>query len=55
MELTDWIVILAITLIAIAFFCGRAPARWSLENHPRRFTGHPLGSCRLRSHCGLHC
>jgi hypothetical protein len=42
MELTDWIVILAITLMAIAFFCSRAPARWSLENRARRFTGTRL-------------
>jgi hypothetical protein len=42
MELTDWIVILAIVLIAIAFFCGRAPASWSLENRARRFTGTRL-------------
>ncbi|SDH68277.1 hypothetical protein [Paraburkholderia phenazinium] len=42
MELTDWIVILAIALIAIAFFCGRAPASWSLENRARRVTGTRL-------------
>lgn len=42
MELTDWIIILAIVLIAIAFFCGRAPASWSLENRARRFTGTRL-------------
>ena len=42
MELTDWIVILAIVLIAIAFFCSRTPARWSRENRARRFTGTRL-------------
>lgn len=42
MELTDWIVILAVALIAIAFFCGRAPLGWSLENRARRFTGTRL-------------
>jgi hypothetical protein len=42
MELTDWVVILAIVLIAIAFFCSRTPARWSLENRARRFTGARL-------------
>jgi hypothetical protein len=42
MELTDWIVILAVALIATAFFCGCAPAGWSLENRARRFTGTRL-------------
>ncbi|MGA7778265.1 MAG: hypothetical protein WCA85_11215 [Paraburkholderia sp.] len=42
MELTDWIIILAIVLFAIAFFCGRAPASWSLENRARRFRGTRL-------------
>jgi hypothetical protein len=42
MELTDWVVMLAIVLIAIAFFCSRTPARWSLENRARRFTGARL-------------
>ncbi|RFU48037.1 hypothetical protein [Paraburkholderia sp. DHOC27] len=42
MELTDWIVILAIVLMAIAFFCSRTPAGWSLENRARRFTGARL-------------
>jgi hypothetical protein len=42
MELTDWVVILAIVLIAIAFFCSRTQARWSLENRARRFTGTRL-------------
>ncbi|HEX7910714.1 MAG TPA: hypothetical protein VF534_21840 [Paraburkholderia sp.] len=39
MELTDWIVILAITLMAIAFFCGRTPANWTRENRARRLAG----------------
>ena len=39
MELTDWIVILAIALMAIAFFCARTPANWSRDNRARRLTG----------------
>jgi hypothetical protein len=39
MELTDWIVILAVTLIAIAFFCARTHASWSYDNRARRLTG----------------
>ncbi|MFM0625648.1 hypothetical protein [Paraburkholderia xenovorans] len=39
MELTDWIVILAVVLMAIAFFCGRTPANWSRENRARRLAG----------------
>jgi hypothetical protein len=39
MELTDWIVILAVTLMAIAFFCVRTPANWSRENRARRLAG----------------
>lgn len=39
MELTDWFVILAVTLMAIAFFCGRTPANWSRENRARRLAG----------------
>jgi hypothetical protein len=42
MELTDWIILLAVALIAIAFFCTRAPANWSLENRARRITGTRL-------------
>ncbi|WP_144154654.1 hypothetical protein [Paraburkholderia sp. BCC1885] len=42
MELTDWVVILAITLIAITFFCRRAPRHWSLENRARRVTAARL-------------
>jgi predicted metal-binding membrane protein len=42
MELTDWIVILAVALLATAFYCRRAPARWSLENRGRRFTATRL-------------
>ena len=42
MELTDWIVILAVALFAIAFYCRRSPARWSLENRARRFTATRL-------------
>ncbi|WP_345813720.1 hypothetical protein AAGS40_05560 [Paraburkholderia sp. PREW-6R] len=36
MELTDWIVVLAIALLAIAFFCARTPANGSRENRARR-------------------
>ncbi|ASV99711.1 hypothetical protein [Paraburkholderia aromaticivorans] len=39
MELIDWIVILAVALMAIAFFCGRTPANWSRENRMRRLAG----------------
>lgn len=39
MELMDWIVILAVILIAIAFFCVRTPASWSHGNRTRRLTG----------------
>lgn len=39
MELTDWIVILAVTLMAIAFFCARTSANWSRENRSRRLAG----------------
>jgi hypothetical protein len=39
MELVDWIVILAIALMAIAFFCARSPASWSRGNRARRVTG----------------
>ncbi|SIT42976.1 conserved membrane hypothetical protein [Paraburkholderia ribeironis] len=39
MELIDWIIILAIALIAIAFFCARIPASWSHDNRARRLTG----------------
>ena len=39
MELTDWIVILAVMLMSIAFFCARSPANWSRENRARRLTG----------------
>lgn len=39
MELIDWIVILAVMLMAIAFFCGRTPVNWSRENRARRLAG----------------
>ncbi|MEW6344757.1 MAG: hypothetical protein AB1704_29255 [Pseudomonadota bacterium] len=42
MELTDWIVILVVALMAITFFCGRAPANASLESRARRATGTRL-------------
>ncbi|MFL9865796.1 hypothetical protein PQR67_16600 [Paraburkholderia fungorum] len=42
MELTDWIVILAVTLMAIAFFCARTRANWSRENRARRLAGTRL-------------
>jgi Na+/H+ antiporter NhaC len=45
MELTNWIVVLAITLISITFFCGRTagrPGSWSQENRVRRFSGTRL-------------
>ncbi|MGF6778144.1 hypothetical protein [Paraburkholderia sp. GAS334] len=42
MELTDWMIILAVALMTIAFFCTRARANWSLENRVRRLTGTRL-------------
>jgi hypothetical protein len=42
MPLTDWIVILAITLMAITFFCARSPANGSIDNRARRLTGARL-------------
>lgn len=42
MELTDWIVILAVALFAITLYCRRATVRWSLENRARRFTATRL-------------
>ncbi|HYS67321.1 MAG TPA: hypothetical protein VEN30_26410 [Paraburkholderia sp.] len=39
MELIDWIVMLAVTLMAITFFCGRTPANWSRENRARHLAG----------------
>ncbi|MGF6569550.1 hypothetical protein ABH945_001626 [Paraburkholderia sp. GAS333] len=39
MELVDWIVILAVMLMAIAFFCARKPVNWSRENRTRRLAG----------------
>lgn len=39
MELTGWIVILAVTLMAIALFCARSPASWSREHRVRRLAG----------------
>jgi hypothetical protein len=42
MELTDWIVILAVALFAITVYCRRPPVRWSLENRARRLTATRL-------------
>ncbi|HEY3598930.1 MAG TPA: hypothetical protein VGL08_15620 [Paraburkholderia sp.] len=42
MDLTNWIIMLAIALVAVAFFCTRAPANWSMENRARRVTGTRL-------------
>ena len=39
MELVDWIVVLAVILMAIAFFCARTPANWSRQNRTRRLAG----------------
>ncbi|MFP3566604.1 hypothetical protein [Paraburkholderia sp. SIMBA_030] len=50
MELTDWIVILAVTLMAIAFFCARSRADWSRENRARRLAGTRL---LLQAACSL--
>lgn len=42
MDLTNWVIILAVALISLTFFCSRAPANWSIENRARRFTGTRL-------------
>ncbi|MBP0589959.1 hypothetical protein J8I87_09535 [Paraburkholderia sp. LEh10] len=42
MDLTNWVIILAISLISLAFFCARAPAKWSMENRARRFAATRL-------------
>ncbi len=42
MDLTNWIIILAIALTAVAFFSVRAPANRSIENRARRITGTRL-------------
>jgi hypothetical protein len=42
MDLTNWVIILAVALISLTFFCSRAPASWSIENRARRFTGTRL-------------
>jgi hypothetical protein len=42
MELVDWIVVLAVMLMAITFFCSRTPANWSRENRARRLAGTRL-------------
>jgi hypothetical protein len=42
MDLTNWIVILAIAWTAVAFFCLRPRANWSIENRARRRVGTRL-------------
>jgi hypothetical protein len=42
MDLTNWIVILAIAWTAVAFFCLRCRANWSIENRARRRAGTRL-------------
>lgn len=42
MDLIDWVVVLALALFSIAFFCSRAPANWSMQNRARRYTGTRL-------------
>ncbi|GAB7525487.1 hypothetical protein [Paraburkholderia sp. 2C] len=42
MDLTNWIVILAIAWTAVAFFCLRPRANWSIENRARRRAGTRL-------------
>jgi len=39
MDLTNWVIMLAVALISLTFFCARTPANWSIENRARRFTG----------------
>jgi len=50
MKLTDWIVLLAVILIAIAFFCARRPSAWSHNNRARRIKGTRL---LLQAACSL--
>ena len=42
MDLTNWIIILAVVLLAAGFFCLRTRAGWSLENRTRRRTATRL-------------
>ncbi|CAB3770668.1 hypothetical protein [Paraburkholderia humisilvae] len=42
MDLTNWIIMLAIAWIAVAFFCLRRRADWSIENRARRRAGMRL-------------
>lgn len=42
MELVDWIVFLAVVLMAIVFLCARTPRHWSRENRARRIAGMRL-------------
>jgi hypothetical protein len=42
MDLTNWVIILAVALISLTFFCSRAPTNWSIESRARRFTGTRL-------------
>jgi hypothetical protein len=42
MNLTNWVLILAVALISLTFFCSRAPANWSIRNRARRATGTRL-------------
>ncbi|MFC0398905.1 hypothetical protein [Paraburkholderia rhizosphaerae] len=42
MDLINWIIMLAIAWIAVAFFCWRERADWSIENRVRRRAGSRL-------------
>jgi hypothetical protein len=42
MNLTNWVIILAVALISLTFYCSRAPTSWSVDNRARRFTGTRL-------------
>ncbi|MBN3851145.1 hypothetical protein G3N58_30600 [Paraburkholderia sp. Ac-20342] len=50
MKLTDWIVLLAVILIAIAFFCARRPGAWSRNTRSRQMKGTRL---LLQAACSL--
>jgi hypothetical protein len=42
MDMTNWVIMLAVALISLTFFCARTPATWSIENRVRRVTGTRL-------------
>jgi cytochrome bd-type quinol oxidase subunit 2 len=54
MDLTNWIIMLAVALFGVAFFCLRTRTEWSLENRVRRRTATRLiVQAVLASWCAL--